>query len=72
MSCNYINLTTFPTKPGTATKPTPGWDVRLIDDNDNEIHDHNNIGKIAIKLPCPPGHMDGLWGSDQAYVEKYL
>jgi propionyl-CoA synthetase len=25
-----------------------------------------------VKLPCPPGHMDGLWGNDQAYVDKYL
>ena len=25
-----------------------------------------------VKLPTPPGHMDGLWGNDQAYIEKYL
>ena len=72
MSCNYINLTTFPTKIGSATKPTPGWDVRLMDDNDKEIHEHNITGKIVVKLPCPPGHMDGLWGNDESYIQKYL
>ena len=25
-----------------------------------------------VKLPCPPGHMDGLWGNPTGYEEKYL
>lgn len=69
---NYINLTTFPTKLGSATKPCPGWDVLVMDDDDNIITEPEKPGKIMVKLPCPPGHMDGLWGNDNAYVEKYL
>lgn len=72
IASNYINLTTFPTKLGSATKPCPGWDVRIMDDEDNLITEADKVGKIMVKLPCPPGHMDGLWGNDQAYVEKYL
>lgn len=72
ITSNYINLTTFPLKLGSATKPVPGWDVRIMDDDDNLISTPDTIGKIMVKLPCPPGHMDGLWGNDQAYIEKYL
>jgi propionyl-CoA synthetase len=72
ISSNYINLTTFPTKLGSATKPCPGWDVKIMDDDDNLVDEPEKPGKIMVKLPCPPGHMDGLWGNDQAYVEKYL
>jgi propionyl-CoA synthetase len=69
---NYLNLTTFKTKPGSATKPVPGWDVMAMDDEDNIIDTPDKPGKIVIKLPCPPGHMDGLWGNDEAYIDKYL
>ena len=72
ISSNYVNLTSFPVKLGSATKPCPGWDVRIMDDEDNLIDEPEKPGKIMVKLPCPPGHMDGLWGSDQAYVDKYL
>ena len=43
-----------------------------MDDDDNIVNTPEKPGKIVVKLPCPPGHMDGLWGNDQAYVEKYL
>jgi len=72
ISSNYVNLTSFPVKLGSATKPCPGWDVRVMDDEDNLLNEPEKAGKIMVKLPCPPGHMDGLWGNDQAYVEKYL
>jgi len=64
MCSNYINLTTFPTKPGSATKPCPGWDIKIMDDDDKIIDEPDKTGKIVVKLPCPPGHMDGLWGND--------
>ena len=64
ISCNYINLTTFPVKLGSATKACPGWDVRIMDDEDNLVTEPEKPGKIMVKLPCPPGHMDGLWGND--------
>lgn len=64
MCSNYANLSTFPTKPGSATKPCPGWEVQIMDDDDKLVHEPNKAGKIMVKLPCPPGHMDGLWGND--------
>lgn len=35
ISSNYLNLgSRFETKPGSATKPCPGWDVVMMDDED--------------------------------------
>jgi propionyl-CoA synthetase len=64
MCSNYANLTRFKTKPGSATKPCPGWDIRMMDDENNEHNEPKKVSRIMVKLPCPPGHMDGLWGND--------
>jgi propionyl-CoA synthetase len=72
IASNYLNLTKFKTKAGSTTVPCPGWDVKILDEEDNENHNPNFVGKVMVKLPCPPGHMDGLWENDDAYIEKYL
>lgn len=64
IASNYLNLTRFPTKAGSATKPCTGWDVVMMDDEDKEFSVPDKVGKIMVKLPCPPGHMDGLWGNN--------
>ena len=32
----------------------------------------NELGKVVIKLPLPPGFMLTLYGNDQAFIDKYL
>jgi propionyl-CoA synthetase len=44
----------------------------MMDETDTVYDIPNKVGKIMIELPCPPGHMDGLWQNDQAYTDKYL
>ena len=34
--CNFGNLTTFPTKPGSATKPAPGHQLKIFNDDNEE------------------------------------
>jgi len=76
MSANYLNLDDFkhpfPTLPGSVTKPVPGFDIHIIDDENHEPQEPNTMGKVAIKLPMPPSFMLTLWGNDQAFIEKYL
>jgi len=73
ISCNYKNLHTFKFKPGSATKPAPGFNVKIIDkDSGEEITEPKKLGKVACKLPMPPGFMLGLWKNEEAYKEKYL
>ena len=41
-------------KPGSPTKPVPGYDVRILRETGEEA-DRGETGAIAIRLPLPPG-----------------
>lgn len=71
ISCNFANLYTFPSKPGSCTKPCPGFRVEIIDD-DNKPAILGDLGRVCIKLPMPPSFMLTLWNNDDAFVKKYL
>lgn len=71
ISCNFANLHTFPSKPGSCTKPCPGFRVEIIDD-DNKPATLGDLGRVCIKLPMPPSFMLTLWNNDEAFVKKYL
>ncbi len=68
---NMMGLESFPVKPGSATKPVPGYDVRILDENGSALGP-NQEGYIAIKLPLPPGCLPTLWQNKQRFVESYL
>ena len=71
IGANCAGLELLPVKPGSCSKPVPGYDVRVLDDEGVEILDHR-IGNIVIKLPLPPGCLPTLWNNDAAFVESYL
>ena len=66
-----MNLHTFEPKPGSATKPSPGFDIKILD-NENKILEKKALGKVCIKLPMPPSFMLTLYNNDKAFVEKYM
>ncbi|MBO1756094.1 acetate--CoA ligase [Allobranchiibius sp. CTAmp26] len=68
---NPIGTQLFPIKPGSATMPSPGYDVRVLD-ADGEPCAPGQEGALCIKLPMPPGTLATLWGDDDRYVESYL
>ncbi|WP_370950439.1 propionyl-CoA synthetase [Amycolatopsis sp. cg5] len=71
IAANPRGLEPMPVKPGSATKPVPGWDVRILDQA-GETVPAGREGAIAIKLPLPPGSLPTLWGDDERYKEAYL
>ncbi len=71
IAANCVGLQKFPIKPGSPTKPVPGWDLHALDDNGNSLP-LGEIGTLAVKLPLPPGALLTLWGNDQGFVDKYL
>ena len=71
ISCNFKNLHTFHPKPGSATKPSPGFQVEIMG-HDNEPLPKNSLGKVCIKLPLPPSFMLTLYNNDEAFLKKYL
>ena len=68
---NCMGLHAFEVRPGSPTKSVPGWDVRVLDDECNEMS-RDDIGSISIKLPMPPGFLLTLWNADQRFIDTYL
>jgi acetyl-CoA synthetase len=59
-----------PTKPGSATKPLPGIQARVVDQEGNEIEPGGPQGILVLTRPWP-GMLRTLYGDDDRYVETY-
>ena len=68
---NLRGLEPMMIKPGSPTKPVPGYDVRILDPQGQECP-ANVEGAIVIRLPLPPGTLPTLWGDDDRYIQNYL
>ena len=68
---NPMGIEQFPVKPGSPTKPVPGYDVKILDDDGNELGP-NQEGNIVVKLPLPPGTLATLWRNDKRFVSSYM
>ena len=62
-------LETIPLKPGSATKPIPGIDIAVVDEQGNELPS-NTKGYLVIRKPWP-GMLLTLWGDDEKYKKVY-
>lgn len=71
MGANCVGLGMLPVKPGSCTKPVPGYDIQIVDPVGKRIG-ANEIGSIVVKLPMPPGCLPTLWNNDQRYLDSYL
>ncbi len=71
ISANYRGLELFPIKAGSATKPVPGYNVKILDASTGKELGPDEQGIIAIKLPLPPGNLPTLWQNDQKFHESY-
>ncbi len=68
---NPVGLGMLPVKPGSCTRPVPGYDVRILDGDGTPLPP-GRIGNIVVRLPLPPGCLTTLWQKDGEYVETYL
>jgi propionyl-CoA synthetase len=71
IAANCVGLGTLPVKPGSPTKPVPGYDVRVLDEEGRSVKP-GDIGAIVLALPLPPGCLPTLWNNDAGYEKSYL
>jgi propionyl-CoA synthetase len=71
ISANCIGLGLQKVKHGSATKPVPGYDLRVLDPN-GERAKPGEIGALCVKLPLPPGSSPTLWQAEERFVTAYL
>eukprot|EP00040_Diaphanoeca_grandis_P034668 m.216071 g.216071 ORF g.216071 m.216071 type:complete len:686 (+) comp33202_c5_seq9:146-2203(+) len=66
----------FDIKPGSASFPVPGWDVRVVNDtgdgHNTDPLGPNELGQLVVKLPLPPCAFTTLFHDDKRFQESYL
>lgn len=71
IAANLMGREPLPIKKGSATKPVPGFEIQILDDDGQSV-EQGIQGNIAIKLPLPPGCLSTVWGDHQRFVDSYL
>ena len=62
-------LETIPLKPGSGTRPIPGVNITVVDENGTDVSS-NTKGYLVIKNPWP-GMLLTLWNDDEKYKTVY-
>ena len=57
-------------RPGSPTFPVPGYDVRIVDDQGEEL-EAGSIGSVVIRPPLPPGCFLTIWGDHTRFIDSY-
>ena len=68
---NPMGLGMLPVKHGSPTVAMPGYDVRIVDEQCNEVPT-GRMGSIVVRLPLPPSCLPTLWQQDERFKESYL
>lgn len=71
MIANMVGLELLPVRPGSATKPVCGYDIRILDRSGNEMP-ANEEGEVVVRLPLPPGCFPNLWRNTERFKSSYL
>ena len=68
---NFRGLGLFEPRFGSGGKPSPGYEVAVLDDAGQPLPP-GETGTLAIRLPMPPGCLPTLWQADDRCREAYL
>ncbi|MEZ5823798.1 MAG: propionyl-CoA synthetase [Geminicoccaceae bacterium] len=69
---NPMGIEQLPVTPGSPTLPMPGYDVRVLDEEGNEVAKPGDIGAIVVRLPLPPSCLPTLWQAEARFHQSYL
>ncbi len=68
---NCLGIEQLAGKPGSASRPAPGWDVRALGPDGRDVAP-GETGSLAARLPLPPGTFPTLWNAEDKFVASYL
>lgn len=71
ITANSLGIESFPVKPGSSTKPVPGYNIQILTSTGKKL-DPNKEGLVVVKLPLPPGTLPTLWNADQRFIDSYM
>jgi len=68
---NCVGLGQLPVKHGSATKPAPGYELKVLGPAGQEMK-RGEVGALCAKLPMPPAFAPTLWNADERFIDAYL
>lgn len=68
---NPVGIELLPVKLGSPTVAMPGWDIRILNDEGEDLP-AGELGSIVAKLPMPPGCLPTLWNAEERFKSSYL
>ncbi|TDC06225.1 propionyl-CoA synthetase [Nonomuraea longispora] len=71
VAANCVGIEPLPIRPGSPTRPVPGWDVHVLDADGNDCPPGVD-GAVTVKLPLPPGALPTLYRDEARFARSYL
>ncbi len=71
VAANPVGIELMPVKPGSPTKPVPGYRIEILDDEGRPVPPEKD-GAVVLKLPLPPGCFYTLWEDEERCHESYF
>ncbi|MBR9919255.1 MAG: propionyl-CoA synthetase [Bacteroidetes bacterium] len=71
MLANMAGIELLPVKPGSASFPVCGYDIRILGPDGTELGP-NEEGLVSVKLPMPPGTLTDLWNNSTRFQKSYF
>ena len=68
---NPAGIELLPIKPGSPTRPLPGWDVQVLDASGSPVGPTPRA-RLVVTNPMPPGSLVTLWRDDERFVQSYM
>lgn len=60
-----------PFKPGSAGRLMPGYDIKVVNDDGQELGT-GETGNIVLSIPLPPAGFRSLWNDEDRFHRSYL
>lgn len=71
MVANMMGYNHYEVKPGSATKPVCGYNLKILREDGTEAA-ANEEGYVVVERPLPPGTLPNLWGDTERFINGYL
>ena len=71
ITAGFSGFGLFPVKPGSGGRPSPGYELHVLDDDGNPLA-RGQTGNLCVRLPLPPGCAPTLWENDDGYRSAYI
>lgn len=70
VASNLLGVEMVPVKPGSPSRPVPGYVVEVLDDEGNSLPPEKD-GSVVLKRPLPPGCFTTLWEDEERCRSSY-